>query len=441
MPAVASVSLQQQAPAPGQGLGGTPSQGLVEHHADLGLVLLIEAERMPRGRSDDSLNPEGPESEGERLQPAEIEAALMVAARLASEQVVSHVRLHLDTIERFSRNPTPGLTARLQAIIRESFIHASREVHALGWRRNVSIGVSLDAVLLLPDEAVVAHVGRGEVALIHESLVHRLTGRVRVVEDAPPRVSADLFSMLGDEETPSLLGVFADPPATQVLSVGLEAGDRLVMLGAGTAEVLPPRGLRSVSTLHEARQVADHLLRSGPPTGGRPGLVGVVQFGSAGQASQDRLAILRGINIFRWCTDEELLELAGLAQPKRYRAGELLLRQDTLNTTLFLLVKGSVTVVKDGQDIARTGEGTVFGEMSMLDEPRASATVQAETDIEVLTIQREDFLRALKRDATMAVKVLWSLLLRVSSNLRTTSRRLAALTAASQGGPDGQESA
>ncbi len=436
MSAPATFTIQQVAALPvGAGPEAAPGrcscQGHAEVDAELGLLLLVEAELVGRTAPED-----GEEDPASAEDP---EAVLTVAARLAADQLLGHVRQHADTIERFVRNPTPGLTARLQGVVREGFLQASREVHALGWRRGLRIGVSMDAVLALPDEAVIAHVGRGEVALIHEALVHRMTGRLEAVRDAPPKPSADPFSMVEVDEPPPLLGLEADPPAVQVLSVGVEGGDRLILLGPGSVEGLPAKGLRAVVGLADARQVAEHLLRIGPARAGRPGLVGVVQHGSSAQASQDRLAVLRGINIFRWCTDEELLELAGLARPQRYRAGELLLRQDTLNNTLFLLVKGAVTVVKDGQDIARTAEGTVFGEMSMLDEPRASATVQAETDVEVLTIQREDFLRALKRDGSMAVKVLWSLLLRVSSNLRATSRRLAAMTAASSSGHGDQE--
>jgi CRP-like cAMP-binding protein len=162
----------------------------------------------------------------------------------------------------------------------------------------------------------------------------------------------------------------------------------------------------------------------------RARLVGVALVGGRQGPAPDRLSVLRGVDLFKWCTDDELLAFVGLTRPQRYREGELLLRQGSVNTTLFLLVSGTVGVNKDGQRIARTGAGSIFGEMSMLDEPRASATVEALSEVEVLTIARDAFLQALKKDATMAVKVLWSMLLRVSSNLRVTSQRLAAATAA-----------
>ena len=63
----------------------------------------------------------------------------------------------------------------------------------------------------------------------------------------------------------------------------------------------------------------------------------------------------------------------------------------------------------------------------MLDEPNRSATVVAVEDTELLLITREAFFHLLKRDPTLAVKVLWNMLLRLSSHLRTTSEKLSRL--------------
>lgn len=397
-------------PSLSAGTGGS-TRGLVEVDSELGLIVVVEAEAAQDGAVVD-------------------EGTGAVAAKLAADQVLGHLRQHADVVERFQRLPSPALRSRLQALLREGFTQASREVHALGRRRQVAVGISMDAVLLLPDEAVVGHGGRGEVLLLHEGLVHRLTGRSELADEPPPRDHAAPPGHDDPVTVVPLLGESADPPMVQALTIGLAQGDRLVALGAGLAEGVSARDLRRVQDQADGEGLADAVLRVAMTPANRARLLGVAQVGGRQGPAPDRLSVLRGVDLFKWCTDDELLAFVGLTRPQRYREGELLLRQGSVNTTLFLLVSGTVGVNKDGQRIARTGAGSIFGEMSMLDEPRASATVEALSEVEVLTIARDAFLQALKKDATMAVKVLWSMLLRVSSNLRVTSQRLAAATAA-----------
>ncbi|MBA3350071.1 MAG: Crp/Fnr family transcriptional regulator [Actinobacteria bacterium] len=53
--------------------------------------------------------------------------------------------------------------------------------------------------------------------------------------------------------------------------------------------------------------------------------------------------------------------------------------------------------------------------MSLLDGKGRSATVQAETDVLTLTIAREDFMKALETEPTMALAILKELATRLRS--------------------------
>ncbi|NOY27852.1 MAG: cyclic nucleotide-binding domain-containing protein [Oligoflexia bacterium] len=389
---------------PTMGGSGREHAGVVVQKGDLGLMALAEAE--------------GPVGMAE------------IAASTATEQLCTHIGRHADIIERFARHQTPTLRSRLQAVLREGFTRAAQEVYALGLRRAVPLGVSMDAMLVLTGEAVVAHVGLGQVALLHDGLVHCLTGHFE-----PSASPSELLATLpGPDDVDivdvELLGGSADVPFVQALTVSLIEGDRLLAVGASLAQGLPCATIRQLQGAENLDDLVASMAAGGRVGLDRPRLIGACQIGAPTADLPDRLAVLRTMDLFQWCTDAELLAFVGLTRPRRYRRGDLLLRQGSLNTTLFLLVVGRVGVNRDGQRIAYTGSGSIFGEMSMLDEPRASATVEALTDIEVLTIPRDAFLQALKGDMAMAVKVLWGMLLRVSANLRATSQRLAVLTAA-----------
>lgn len=114
----------------------------------------------------------------------------------------------------------------------------------------------------------------------------------------------------------------------------------------------------------------------------------------------------------------------------------MVFREGDPGAGMYLVVAGQLAVLKGEAEIARLGPpaapaptmGANFGEMSMLDQPTRSATVRAAEDSELLLITRDAFFGLLKRDHTLAVKVLWNILLRVSANLRATSEKLAAHT-------------
>jgi len=365
------------------------------------------------------------------------------ALRIAFDQVRAHVSRNADLIERLALNPTDSLRQRVEGRLRDGFVQASREVHALSLRRDQPIAVDLDAVVALPAELFVAHAGKGAVILHHAGLVHRLTVSGGAERPLPRSLDEDLASMApaGPQATQPL-GQTSEPPPVETVAIDLGPGDRVVLLAASLAEGLGGEQLATALRVEGLGAVIEELQAIAAVDVTRPRVAAAVQRGADAPSpgsGRERIATLRRIELFRWCSDAELVRMAELALPRSFPRGSLLLRQGVTNTTLYLLVSGRVGVNKDGQRIAEVDSGTVFGEMSMLDDPRASATVEALTPVEVLTLDRDSFLAALKADANMAVKVLWSLLLRVSGNLRKTSERLADASAAGLAGSTDDE--
>ena len=64
-----------------------------------------------------------------------------------------------------------------------------------------------------------------------------------------------------------------------------------------------------------------------------------------------------------------------------FSAGDELLKQGEKTDTLYFLLEGEVSVVKDGFEVAhRAREGSVYGEMSVMLDNAHSATVKCVTD-------------------------------------------------------------
>jgi CRP/FNR family transcriptional regulator, cyclic AMP receptor protein len=112
----------------------------------------------------------------------------------------------------------------------------------------------------------------------------------------------------------------------------------------------------------------------------------------------------------------ELLEYCDGLPMRSVAAGDVLIEEGVRHDGMLVLVSGSVSVERDGVQFASVDTpGAMFGEMSVVLDKVATATVRARSDVEVYTIAEPlDFLRD-KPGAALAV-------------LRVTAARLDGLT-------------
>jgi len=107
--------------------------------------------------------------------------------------------------------------------------------------------------------------------------------------------------------------------------------------------------------------------------------------------------------------------------------------------------KGEVRVFKkEGgakEEIARLGRGELFGEMSLIEDQLTSASVVAETDVDLVVIRRKDFEDLLQKNKDIAFKVYKAFCHTLSDRLRKTSDELFHLMAKSKQKPGKKKSA
>jgi CRP/FNR family cyclic AMP-dependent transcriptional regulator len=112
----------------------------------------------------------------------------------------------------------------------------------------------------------------------------------------------------------------------------------------------------------------------------------------------------------------ELLALC-IDMPKQtVRAGEALIESGASASRMYVLISGAVTIERDGVPFARIDTpGAIFGEMSVVLGQPATATVRANSDVEVHVIAEPETFLIEQPGAALAV-------------LRTTASRLDGLT-------------
>ena len=339
--------------------------------------------------------------------------------RMALETVRAHIERSEEVLDRFQRNPTPALRKQILGIIEEGFGRAAQEIFAFA-RRRPDVAVTLDVALLLGSEAFIGHVGDGRVYLVRRGLVHQLT-----VDH-----SRDDGGVFGEDRRAARS--MGPEPHVRVESLCMELApeDRFVVCTAHLYRAIPE------SILH-SRLTGEHL--GALPTtlagdaAGSAVVAACAQLGSGEpftpDSAQSRLAILAPMPMFAHCNERELRAVAQSTRPRTFVTGATIFEQGEPGTELYLVISGAIDIVKEGRTIVTLGPGSNFGEMAMLDEPSRSATARCAADAELMVIPRDAFFAMVKGNPMLAVKVLWNMLLRLSSNLRATSARLAELEA------------
>ena len=88
---------------------------------------------------------------------------------------------------------------------------------------------------------------------------------------------------------------------------------------------------------------------------------------------------LQRVPWFAACTEEQLLEMARIAERLQIQAGEVILREGRLGRELFVILEGTATATRAGRVVNVLHAGDHFGELAAIDAAPRSATVRATT--------------------------------------------------------------
>ena len=116
--------------------------------------------------------------------------------------------------------------------------------------------------------------------------------------------------------------------------------------------------------------------------------------------------MLADVPLFSGCSKKELRTIATLADEIDLRQGKVLTKQGAPGREFFVLLEGTVEVVRDGKSIDTLQGGDFFGELALISNIPRTATVTATSPIRALVVVGRDFRRLLEEDAGIAVKVL-----------------------------------
>jgi len=143
-------------------------------------------------------------------------------------------------------------------------------------------------------------------------------------------------------------------------------------------------------------------------------------------STNDTAELLARVPVFETLGHEDLEQVARVAVPRGFEAGEVVFREGDESDTCYVVRSGHARAVRahpDGRTItlASFGPGDIFGELAMFDAERRSATVEATDRVEAVAVLGADMRRLMQEHAELSAKLVVAL----GRRLRAANERLA----------------
>jgi CRP-like cAMP-binding protein len=133
-----------------------------------------------------------------------------------------------------------------------------------------------------------------------------------------------------------------------------------------------------------------------------------------------KVEMLRGVNLFSRCSNAELGRAASLTTEYTASPGEVLTRRGERGLEFFVIIEGTATASRNDVVLATMGPGSFFGELAILDGGLRTATVTADTEMQLLLLSRKEFTALLRLAPEFALKIIDEL----ASRMRKTDELL-----------------
>ncbi len=135
--------------------------------------------------------------------------------------------------------------------------------------------------------------------------------------------------------------------------------------------------------------------------------------------------ILKNVEIFQGQSDEHLDLIAAEMKICSHKSGDMLFREGDSGDELFIIISGKVSVFitdneKEEVVLSELGEGSYFGEMSIIEEAPRSASCRVIEDGEFLVLHSSDFFRITRTLPGPAVKIMNNMLSIIVGRLMST---------------------
>ncbi len=150
------------------------------------------------------------------------------------------------------------------------------------------------------------------------------------------------------------------------------------------------------------------------------------------------IEIFQHVPLFENLSVADLEKIAKISRHESAEQKTVLFKEGDPGDRCFVITKGEVRISKfipniGEEALAILKPGDYFGEMALIDNFPRSAYAIANTDVELLAINKTDLDNILLMDRELGYKLLWAFTKTLSKRLRETNEKMAGFLAMSGG--------
>lgn len=120
----------------------------------------------------------------------------------------------------------------------------------------------------------------------------------------------------------------------------------------------------------------------------------------------ERVEKLRSVPLFKGLSRRQVAQIVKLGRELEFAPGETIVERGLKAMDFYLIMRGQAKLRVPGRRIRMLGPGDYFGEISVLDGGRRTATIVAETRVWTLRLDRSKFIPLLDRHGSIGRKLL-----------------------------------
>jgi CRP/FNR family cyclic AMP-dependent transcriptional regulator len=118
------------------------------------------------------------------------------------------------------------------------------------------------------------------------------------------------------------------------------------------------------------------------------------------------VARLKAVPLFAQLSKKELAMLVRQADHIEYPEGFVVIREGQSGNEFWLVISGTLSVQRGGDEVDTLGSGDWFGELAVIDPAPRDATIVATSPVELMVIGRQRFWATLEGSTSLMRKVI-----------------------------------
>ena len=105
----------------------------------------------------------------------------------------------------------------------------------------------------------------------------------------------------------------------------------------------------------------------------------------------EKILLLKNSDIFKNCNEVDLIDIAAICEENHVDKNMTIFKKGDSGNCMYFIYTGSVSIHDEQHQLAVLSENEIFGELSLLDSEKRSASATALTDCILLKIEQEPF--------------------------------------------------